>query len=234
MESLSLLFKVLWAPGKAMFLISKKPRILVPLLFLCGLSLVVGLVSLVTVDFGDLALRQLEQSGQAANMPAEQKEAAVRISRTFAPAFVAFGALTPALITILATVIYFGIFTIIGREANFKTFYSLTLFSYIPMVVRQVVAIIQLLAVPPQELDINNLGSLSPQMFLDPTSVSKAVYAFSSVVDVSSIWIMILLCIGYKFALRKGASSGLRIAAVVGVYMFFALIIAGLRLLQTA
>jgi hypothetical protein len=69
-------------------------------------------------------------------------------------------------------------------------------------------------------------------VFLDKTEVSKVVYALASVVDVTSIWIMILLVIGYKFVTSRSVGKGLRTVAVVIPYIFFSLIIAGLRMLQ--
>ena len=232
METLGLVFKVLWAPGEAMLLVSKKPRVLVPLILLTLVSLGVGISTFSKIDIGEIALRQAEQSGRADSMTQEQKDQMLRGARIFAPVVMAITALAPVVIVTLATAIYFGIFTIIGREATFKTFYAVTVFAYLPLILRQAVALIQVFTIPPSSLVPEDLGSLSLATFLDPTTVSRAAYAAATVVDITSIWIVILLIIGYKFVVRKSVGPGLRVAGVVGVFLFFSLIAVGLRMLQ--
>jgi hypothetical protein len=233
METLGLFFKTFWSPGEAMFMLSKKPRILLPLIIVGVLQLGVGLVSLTRLDFGQIALKQIERSPQAANMTEEQKQNAVRISRQLGPVFVIFGAVAPAIFITIAAGLYFGIFTVLGRDGGFKAFYAITLFAYIPLLLRQAASVVQLFTVPPEQLDVNELGNLSLSVFLDPKEVSKLVFALASVVDLTSIWIMILLVIGYKYVTAKTVGTGLRATAVVVPYLFFSLILAALRSLQS-
>src|SRR5262249_21059075 len=232
METIGLFFKTLWSPAESLFLLSKKPRVLVPLIIVAVLQLGVGLVSLSKLDFGQVALRQIERSPRAANMSDEQKQNAVRVSRQLAPVFIAFGTIAPALFITIAAGLYFGIFSMIGRTAGFKAFYAVTLFAYIPLLIRQLASVVQLLGIPSEQIDVNELGNLSAALFLDRSDVSKVVYALASVVDITSIWIVILLVIGYKFLTPKSVGLGLRSAAVAVPYFFFSLILAGLRMLQ--
>jgi hypothetical protein len=233
METLGLFFKTFWSPGEAMFLLSKKPRILLPLIILCVLQLGVGVVSYSKLDLGDIALKQIERSPQGANMPEEQKQNVVRLYRQFAPAFIFVGAIFTAILVTVAAGIYFGIFTVLGRDgSSFKAFYSVTLFAYIPLLLRQVAAVVQIYTVPPEQLDVNNLGSLSLAVFFERAEIGKVLYGLAGVVDVTSIWIMILLVIGYKHVTSKTVGTGLRATAVVIPYLFFSLILAGLQMLQ--
>ena len=232
METIGLFFKTFWAPGEAMFVLSKKPRILLPLIIVGLLQLGVGLVSLSRLDFGAVVVKQIERSPQGANMNEEQKQNLARVYRQLAPALVVLGAIAPALIVTVAAALYFGIFTMLGRQGGFKAFYAITLFAYIPLLIRQAVSVVQLLAVPAEQIDVNDLGSLSLAVFLDRTEVSKVVYALAGVVDLTSIWTVILLIIGYKFVTTKGVGTGLRTVAVAVPYLIFSLILAGLRMLQ--
>jgi Yip1-like protein len=232
METLGLMFKTLWAPGEAMFLVSKRPRALLPLILMGLVSLGVGIVAMSRVDIGELALRQAEQSGRVQNMSEEQKQRIVQMGRTFGRVGVGFAAVGPAILILVATAIYFGIFTMLGREANFTTFLAVTTFAYVPIILRSFVSLVQVLAVPPSALDLNELGSLSLAIFLDRTAVPRLAYAAASVVDIFSIWIVILLIIAYKFVTRKSVGTGLRAVAVAVVYVFFSMIGAGLRMLQ--
>ncbi len=233
MQSIGLVFKAFWAPAEAMFLTAKNPRVLGTLIVLVAFSLAVGLASFTRIDFGDMVRQQLEKTQRGQSMPEEQKQSVVRIYRTLAPVIVVAGALFPALLVTLAAVLYFGIFTILGREGTFKSFYAVTALAYVPLIVRQIVAGIQLFAIPSTQIDLNDLGNLSGQLFLDPASGSKLLFALAGVVDVTSLWIMVLLCIGYKTVTRKSLGSPLRVAGVVVPYVIVSLILSALRLLQT-
>src|SRR5690242_2282156 len=161
MQSLGLVFKAFWAPAEAMFLTAKNPRVLVPLIVLTLFAVGAGLTSFTKVDFGEMVKQQLEKTRQGQQMTEEQKQNIVRIYRTFAPAIVVVGAASPAIIVTIATVLYFGIFTMLGREGGFKAFYAVTVLAYMPLIVRQIVAAIQLFAIPSSQLDLNDLGNMS-------------------------------------------------------------------------
>jgi hypothetical protein len=232
MQSLGLVFKTFWAPAEAMFLAAKNPRVLVPLIVLTVFALGTGLTSFAKVDFGDMVKQQLEKTRQGQQMTEEQKQNVVRIYRTLGPVLIIVGAAFPVILVTIATVVYFGIFTMLGREGNFKAFYAVTALAYAPLIVRQIVAAIQLFAIPTSQLDLNDLGNMSGQLFLDPASGSKMLFALAGVVDVTSIWIMILLCIGYKTVTRKSLGAGLRVAAVVVPYVIVSFVLGALRALQ--
>ena len=232
MQSLGLVFKAIWAPAEAMFITAKNPRVLVPLIVLTLFALGTGLTSFAKVDFGDMVKQQLEKTQRGQQLPEEQKQNVVRLYRTLAPVIVVAGAAFPAILVTIATVVYFGIFTMLGREGDFKAFYAVTVLAYTPLIVRQIVAAIQLFAIPTSQLDLNDLGNMSAQLFLDPASGSKILFALAGVVDITSLWIMVLLCIGYKAVTRKSLGTGLRVAAVVVPYVIVSFLLGALRTLQ--
>ncbi len=232
METIGLVFKMFWAPGEASVQMSKKPRVLATLILLGVTALGTGLVSLAKIDFGAAVIQQIEKNPRA-NLSEDQKQNFAKLYRTFAPVLVGLGAVFPAIIVAIATVIYFGIFTMIGREGDFKTFFAATALAYAPLMVRQIIACIQIFAIPQEQLDLNALGSLSLQLVLDPLSSSKVLYALAGIVDITSIWIAVLLCISYKSVTKKSVGSGLRATAVIIPYLLVSLVFAGLRMLQS-
>ena len=76
---------------------------------------------------------------------------------------------------------------------------------------------------------LERAGSISPVLFLDPASMSRALYVALGMVDAVSIWILALLIVGYGFVLRDRVSSALRIFAVVGVYCVWSAIYVAIR-----
>ena len=131
MQSISLLFKVLWSPGEAMFTLSKSPKVLAPIVFLCLFSTLTGAVIMTKVDTGELAMRAIEKSPQGKNLSDETKEAMRQ--RVSSPAAKAFGlaatVIGPIVVITLVGALYFAVFTMLGREGSFKTFFSITAFA---------------------------------------------------------------------------------------------------------
>jgi len=224
MQGIGLIFKVLWSPGEAMFEISKSPRILAPLLFMMLFSVITGMAIMSKIDFAEMTLRTIERSRQGANMTEEQKELLRRNMNlpivkgfTFASTIV-----TPILLILFVTLIYFVVFTLLGREGSFKAFFSITAFSFIPSIFRGLATVITAFVIPPASLMLDELGSLSPSTFLDRDAVSPVLFTAVNMIDVVTIWILALLVIGYGFVTRKSMSKTTRTIAVVSVFMIYA------------
>jgi hypothetical protein len=236
MESLSLLLKVLWAPGEAMFLISKNPRVLAPIVFLCLCSLVTGGLVMSRLDSGELAMRAIESSPQGANMNPEAKELIrQRLNSPIAKVFtIVSSTIGPLLVVLIVGSLYFGLFSMIGREGSYKAFLAVTAFAFVPGIFRQFTAVLSAFVVPSSSIMPDELGSLSPSIFLDRDSVSPILFTAVSLVDLVSIWILALLVIGFTFITRKSMSKITRVVAVVSLFLVYALFRLGLAGIQAA
>lgn len=232
MESISLLFKVLWSPGEAMYLLSKNPRVLAPLLFLGIFSAVTIGGAFTKIDFGDMYMRMVEKSPQGQNMSDDQKANLKRImSLPVIKAAVPVFTVIFTLITILFVAgVYFLVFSILGREGGFKAYLSLTAFAFVPIVFSDIASVVRAFAVPPTSLMLDELGSLSAGIFVDRDSASPVLFALANSVDLVTIWTLSLLIIGYGFVTRKSLSKGTRAAVVVGVFLAYV----GLKLAAAA
>src|SRR5437667_3057330 len=215
MRSVGLLLKVLWAPGEAMFLLSKNPRVLVPILFVALSSLLSGISVTSKVPAGELAMRVIERSPQGANLSDEAKEQ-IR-QRVNSPAArtltIVSTSLGPVLVLLIVAGIYFGLFTVVGREGSFKAFFSITAFAFVPTIFRHLTAVLNAFVAPPSSIMPDELGSLSPAVFLDRDSVSPVVFTGVNMIDVVSIWVLCLLIIGFGFVTRKSLSKTTRAGA---------------------
>ena len=122
MRSVGLLLKVLWSPAEAMFLVSKNPRALVPIVFLALCSLAGGMLVMAKVPASELAMRAIERSPQGANLSDQQKDLIrQRINSPVARVFGIISAVVgPIFIVLIVASVYFGIFTIVGRKAASK------------------------------------------------------------------------------------------------------------------
>ena len=223
MQTIGLLFKVLWSPGEAMFFLSKNPRVLVPILFLCLVSFAAGTVMVTKLDLAELTIRQIERSPQGANFSDQQKDLLRQQMRS--PVVKGFTfvstAVSPVVIIVIVALIYFGVFTILGREGGFKAFMSITAFAFVPLIFRQLAAVLSAYFLPSSATMLDELGSLSPSVFLDRDSMSPVLFTAIGTIDLVSIWILALLIIGYGFATRKSLSKGVRAATVIGVFFVY-------------
>ena len=226
MRSIGLLLKVMWSPAEAMFLISKNPRALVPIVFLALCSLAGGMLVMAKVPASELAMRAIERSPQGANLSDEQKNQMRQ--RIDSPGVRVFGiisaAIGPVFIVLIVTSVYFGIFTIVGREGGFKAFFAITAFAFVPLIFRQGAAVLSAFVVPASSIMPDELGSLSPAVFLDRDSVSRVVFATVNMIDVVSLWTLCLLVIGYGFVTRKNVSKAACAGTVFGVFLVYAVI----------
>jgi hypothetical protein len=230
MQSIGLLFKVLWSPGETMFLLSKNPRVLVPMIFLSVFSLVAGSAVLMKLDFAELTMRMIERSAQGSRMPEEQKaQLRTAMSSPFAKAsFFGSTVVVPLITIVFVAAVYFAIFTMVGRDAGFKAFLSITTYAFVPLIFSQIASLVRAYLVPPAFLMLDELGSLSAAVFVDRDSVSPVIFAAANSLDFITIWSLILLVIGYGYVARKSLSKGTRTVTVVSVFLLYV----GLKLMS--
>jgi hypothetical protein len=223
MERVGLLLKGLWAPGETMVRLAKSPRVVAPLVALSLLSLATAAVMAVQVDQGELTVRLIERTSGAAQLPDELRQR-IKEQANSPLQLVARNVSSivfPIIWVALVAAIYFGLFTIFGREGSYKAFLSITAFAFLPTVFRHLASILTLFVVPESSIMIEELGSMSPAVFLDRSEVSAVLFTAVSTVDLVTIWILSLLVIGFGFVIHKRVSLWIRALVVAGVYMVY-------------
>jgi hypothetical protein len=206
-----------------MFLLSKKPRVLAPLLLLSLVSLGSSILTFSKIDTVEMMISQAERQGQR-TLSEEERATMTNTARVLTPLFIASASIGTVIFITLAALIYFGVFTVIGRQAGFKAFYAVTAFAFLPMIFRSLAVALQVSLAAPSSIVMEELGSLSLAVFLDPSSVSRLVYGLATMVDVVSIWSVILLIIGFKYLTPRSVGVPLRATGVLSVYLVFSTI----------
>jgi hypothetical protein len=225
MESISLLLKVLWAPGEAMFKVAKSSKVVAPLLLLTVGGIVSVVVTFTQINMGEVTLRTMEQSMQqrGQTLSAEQRERMLTMMN--GPVGRGFGAVSaiviPTLMVGIVALIYFGLFTLLGREGGFKSFLAVTAFAFVPSIVRTAAAVLTMMIVPQSQLMLDELGNIGPAVLLDRGAVSTKLFAAVAQIDVVSLWILALLVIGYRFVTRKSVGVLARSVCVFGVWLVY-------------
>ena len=132
--------------------------------------------------------------------------------------------LGPACLVLILAGLYFGLFTMLGREGGFKAFLSITAFAFIPSVFRQLAAVVSVFVVPAASIMPDELGSISPAVFLDRDAIVPALFIFVNMIDLVTIWILALLIIGYGQVARRSLSKAVLAGGVLGPFLVYAVL----------
>ncbi len=227
MKGFVLVFKTFWSPGSAFEEIAESPvRPWAAILVLTIVGLISAGVITATVDPAEMALRAMEQSPQGANLTEEQKEQFVERLNNPAVRYIGFaGALVgPMVLIVVLSGIYFGIFMILGSSAKYGKFFSLTSFAMLPLLIRNVAATMMVLFIPSSAINPQELGGIAPSAFLDPTEVSRTVFAIAQSLDLITFWVLILLIIAYRNVAPNRTSV---ITRTIGVLIPWLILVAG-------
>ena len=228
METVASLFRVLWAPRETLFRVRKQPRLLIPLLFITFFAVAEAATLMVRVDSGQLRAEQWQREGIADKLSQEDQLTLMTSARQQQRIALISASVRPLLITAVATLIFFGCFSILGRTAGFKTFFSLTTFSFVPLAIRSLLSIVTLLIVAPSPRVLELTGGVSPAVFINPQSVSRLTYVGAGLLDLVSFWILALLVIAYGFVASPKVLTVHRVVVVVGVWLVYAALRLGL------
>jgi hypothetical protein len=222
METLASLIKVLWAPQETLFRVAKHPRLIGPLIFITLFAVVEAAMLMVRVDSGQLRLEQWRREGIADKLSQEDQLTLMTSARKQQQRLAIISAAVRPLLITVAALVFFGCFSIIGRTAGFKVFFSLTTFSFVPLAVRSLMSIVALFILTPSPRVLEAVGSVSPALFIDPQSVPRVAYVGAGLIDLVSLWILALLVVGYGFVVSSKVSIVHRVIVVAGVWIVYA------------
>ncbi len=129
--------------------------------------------------------------------------------------------LGPAVLVFLISGLFFAMFSLFGRWGSYRSFVSVTALAFIPSAFYHLAQSFVLVNASPQEMPSLQVGRLSIARVLDPDSASAELFVAASMIDVISIWVIVLLVVGYRF-LGGESSPRLGPAVVIGGWMVYA------------
>ncbi len=205
MSEMARLVGVVWEPKPVFEDLAERPRFWVPLILLTVLSMAFLLVFGQRVGFESTTRRQLESNSRIQQMPAEQREAVIAqsLSITSKTAYIG-GTVGVALSSLVIAAVLLGMFNLLGGvRLKFRQAFSITCYSFIPSVFSTIGMFIVMLLKDPADFDLKNPLPVHLGAFLDPQTTAKWLYAFASSFNVFTIWIMLLLALGFSVAAKK-------------------------------
>ena len=230
-SSLGRLLGALVSPVKTFPSIAQRPTwgaaLLLMLLATSGVGYVVGQHT----DFRDVLVQSMKEKGR--DIPEAQLEPQIQMMEKAGPAISAVS--TPVvviLVTLLAALIYWVAFKLLGSDFSFKTSLAVTLHAGMPAVVSSLLTLPVVLSRGKLGYADVKTGSFlkSNLAFLAPEGAASWLTALLASVDFFSLWSLVLTVIGYKAASRLST----RPVAVVAVlaWLLFVAIRVGLSALR--
>jgi len=218
------LIDVYFAPGSAFARIAASPRFLIPLVVYAACVLGFTGVWLHKLDPVEFMKVQIEESGRADKIPADQRETIIERQAKLMPIFAwVLGPVGIALtLLVIAGALLFVFRFFYGGEVVFKQAFAIVVWTFLAvgLVTTPVTLAIMSLKgdwnVSPQEAVQANLGLL-----LDKSAVAKPLWALATSIDLFSLWMVFLLAVGFAVASKKATSS-----AIWGVAIPWLLIVA--------
>jgi hypothetical protein len=200
---------VLFSPKATFEDIARKPSWLLPVL----ISTVLGIASTVVLnqrmDWRDYITQQIEKSPRAANMPAEQKEKQVEISAkvTVYIVYLAGAIGSVCFAVIVGAVMMLAYNLLAGAGASFSQSLGIAAHSLVVGVVSTPIFLLVLLLRPKGTIDPENPVATNLAAFL-PEESAKWLLTLCKSIDVFTIWILLLIAIGFAAVNPKKLKGG--------------------------
>lgn len=215
---------VIMSPGETFEKLEKKPIWLVPMLVFMVLSIISTVIAMPKFDFETAMRDQLARQGQ--DVDEAQIETFVKIQKPLVYTTAVVG--TP-IVLLIATLVYMLGFKAFGGDGRFKQFFSITIFAWVPQVLKSIIGTIVIATresvrvEEAQTIVMSNLGFLA-----DPID-KPALYALLTSVDVFTIWSLILMVMGYGLVSKR--PKGQSIGIVVAIWLVWVIGKTGLAML---
>jgi len=200
---------VLFSPKATFEDIARKPSWLLPVL----ISTVLGIASTVVLnqrmDWRDYITQQIEKSPRAANMPAEQKEKQAEISAKVTVYIVYLaGAIGSACFAVIVGAVMMLAYNLLaGAGASFSQSLGIAAHSLVVGIISTPIFLLVLLLRPKGTIDPENPVATNLAAFL-PEESAKWLLTLCKSIDVFTIWILMLIAIGFAALNPKKLKGG--------------------------
>jgi hypothetical protein len=206
------LVDVFFSPREAFTRIVRTPSILLPLVGYVILVLGFTGIWMQKMDAREFMKTQIEESGRADKIPAEQREAIIEQQAKWMPVFAwVMGPVGIAVtLLVIAGALMFIFRFFYSSEVTFRQAFAIVtwIFFAVGLVSTPLILLVLQLKgdwnINPQEAIQANLGLL-----LDKSTAAKPLWALLSSIDLFSLWMIFLLAVGFGVASRKPTSSAI-------------------------
>lgn len=222
------LVSVLIAPGKTFRSIAERPTWGVALIVLLVLTVGTTVLFFQKLDFEELVRQQMAEQGR--ELPPEAAGSMGMMRGCAMGAALGF----PVLFYFGVPLLFWGAFTLLGGTINYKTSLAVALHAMMPAAVGALLSIPVLLGRAEIGFEEAQAGSVlaSNLAHFAPDGASPMLIALLASFDVFTIWMVILLILGYHVAAK--VSKAKAAATILGLWLVAILLKVGMAALQGA
>jgi hypothetical protein len=228
----SRLIGVWFSPGETFQSIGRLPDFVLPLLLFLIVTAATSYLTVERIGYENLARKQMQAVVDRGILPPERAEEAIQQQIAAPGRARIFSQIQIAVFNLVILLLVAGCLKLItmlmGAESRFSSIFSVTVYSYLAvMVVQAIITVILLYLKQPDEIEINNLvgsnlGALLT-LVLGQDALPRYVTVFASFIDLFYIWRIVLLSIGLAAVAHKLKTSTAAMF-IGGLFLFFALI----------
>ena len=227
MGELDRLVGVLFDPKPAFADIAQRPRPWAPLVLLSVLSIAFIALFSQRVGWEQVVRKAIESNPRALErIPADRREEVIqqqaKISAIIGSVFAVVGT---ALAGVILAGFYLFVFNVLaGADVRFGQSFGIVCYALLPRGLLALLAMVLMYIKEPADFDIQHPAATNLGVFLDPNTVPAWVQSVASSVDIFTIWVIILLAVGYSAAARK-MTWGRAFGWVLGTWLFWLLLV---------
>jgi hypothetical protein len=228
------LVNVFFAPSRTFTDIRNNASWWVPWLLVAVTSLVFMYVVQQKIGFEQIVQNEITNSGRAEQLEKlspEQRQQQMKLSLTIMKVASYATPVTTLIFLLIVGGILMATFNFgFGAEVKFAQSVAVVAYSMVPSLIGSALGIVALLVGvrEPDAFNIRNPVATNPAYFMDPTQ-HKFLYGMASSLDIFTIWMIILLGIGYSSISKAKRTPA--ILAVAGLYVAWKLVVSGVSAL---
>ena len=199
------------APARTFAAIARRPGWVAPLLLSTVLSVLATAVLLPRLDMEAAVREQLAARDEAVSE--ERIEKALAVQKRFAPLGYAWAVLAPTLVALALAGIFWLSFKAFGWELSFPQSLGVTSHGFLPNCLSAILLVFFALRL--ERFNPADLGDLvrSNPAFLVDRHANPVMHSLLQSLDAFSIWVLVLLVVGYSVAAKVSRGKG---AAIIG------------------
>jgi hypothetical protein len=150
--------------------------------------------------------------------PAQQEQAisrtaiGLKVGEYAAPIFILIYVL------VIAAVLMATFNFLMDAQIPFSRAIAIVMYGWLPGIVSSILAMLSLAFGNPEGFRMESPVGTNPAYFLDPTTTSRFLYAMLTSLDVISLWMIVLIGMGFALNANKKISTGSAIGAVAVWY----------------
>lgn len=214
---------VLFSPVETFASIARRPDWLVPILLIVTVLTASTLIIAPRMDIEGMIREQFDGRKDVSQ---EQIDGTIRMMKKIRPLTTVFQVAVPPIFVLVVTGVFFVALQMFGGEAKFPEILSVTAYAWIPILIQRI--LVTALVLPRSHLRPDKVAGIlkSNLSAFIPSGKNPALFTMFSMLDVFTIWSLILLIIGYTAASRL--KRGTVAAIVLTVWIVSVLLFAGL------